>query len=31
LGELAEKGVLERVGSTGRGTRYAARKAQKAQ
>ncbi|MDR7543524.1 MAG: ATP-binding protein [Armatimonadota bacterium] len=31
LGDLVEKGVLERIGSTGRGTRYAARKAQMAQ
>ncbi len=31
LGDLVEKGILERVGTTGRGTRYAARKAQKAQ
>ena len=27
LGDLVEKGVLERIGTTGRGTRYAARKA----
>lgn len=31
LGDLVEKGILERIGTTGRGTRYAARKAQKAQ
>jgi ATP-dependent DNA helicase RecG len=31
LGDLVEKGLLERIGSTGRGTRYAARKAQMAQ
>ena len=30
MGVLVDKGVFERVGSTGRGTRYAARKAQKA-
>jgi ATP-dependent DNA helicase RecG len=31
LGDLVEKGILERVGTTGRGTRYAARKTQKPQ
>jgi len=31
LGDLAKKGVLVRTGVTGRGTRYAATKAQKAQ
>lgn len=31
LRELVEKGILERFGTTGRGTRYGAKKAQKAQ
>jgi len=31
LGDLVKKGVLDRIGTTGRGTRYAARKAQKPQ
>ena len=31
LGDLVDKGVLVRIGTTGRGTRYAARKPQKAQ
>lgn len=31
LGNLVEKGILERIGTKGRGARYAARKTQKAQ
>lgn len=31
LGTLVARGILERIGTTGRGTRYAARKAQKPQ
>ena len=31
LGDLVKKGILIRIGTTGRGTRYAARKAQKPQ
>jgi len=31
LGDLVEKGILERIGTTGRGVRYAARKAQNPQ